>query len=219
LVEQHVEMRSCSTQAQRARQNCSAPCPSVSLASVPRAQRMEHESGCDGHSRPGHPRAERMGLQAFPPTPVLTPGGVQAFFFLFAQPNWTEGGEGGAGGVGGAAGLASGEGSFSTRPAVLAVEESTKQTKRRPAQHEQLRKCSMRCTLTCSASRGVSIGRQGHCDLEVLSCLGLSYTQSSILRNTETAPTHQYVSYLNAFPRCDPSMPGRPCCRFQGGVT
>jgi hypothetical protein len=43
------------------------------------------------------------------------------------------------------------------------------------------------------------------------------YTQSSVLRNTETAPTHQSVSYLNAFPRCDPSMPGRPyCCRFQG---
>jgi hypothetical protein len=45
----------------------------------------------------------------------------------------------------------------------------------------------------------------------------LLYTQSSILRNTETASTHQSVSYLNAFPRCDPSMPGRPCCRFQGG--
>jgi hypothetical protein len=42
------------------------------------------------------------------------------------------------------------------------------------------------------------------------------YTQSSILRNTETASTHQSVSYLNAFPRCGPSMPGRPCCRFQG---
>jgi hypothetical protein len=43
------------------------------------------------------------------------------------------------------------------------------------------------------------------------------YTQSSVLRNTETASTHQFVSYLNAFPRCDPSMPKRPCCRFQGG--
>jgi hypothetical protein len=42
------------------------------------------------------------------------------------------------------------------------------------------------------------------------------YTQSSILRNTETAPTHQSVSYLNAFHRCDPSIPGRPCCRIQG---
>jgi hypothetical protein len=42
------------------------------------------------------------------------------------------------------------------------------------------------------------------------------YTQSSILRNTEAAPTHQSVSYLNAFPRCDPSMPGCPCCRIQG---
>jgi hypothetical protein len=36
------------------------------------------------------------------------------------------------------------------------------------------------------------------------------YTQSSILRNTETAPTHQSVSYLNAFPKCDPSMPKCP---------
>jgi hypothetical protein len=43
-----------------------------------------------------------------------------------------------------------------------------------------------------------------------------TYTQSSILRNTETASTHQSVSYLNAFPMCDPSMPGRPCCRIQG---
>ena len=42
------------------------------------------------------------------------------------------------------------------------------------------------------------------------------YTQSSGLRNTETASTQQSVSYLNAFPRCDPSMPGRPCCRIQG---
>jgi hypothetical protein len=46
------------------------------------------------------------------------------------------------------------------------------------------------------------------------------YTQSLILRNTETASTHQSVSYrcryLNAFPRCEPSTPGRPCCRFQG---
>jgi hypothetical protein len=42
-----------------------------------------------------------------------------------------------------------------------------------------------------------------------------NYTQSSILRNMETAPTHQSVSYVNAFPRCDPSTPGRPCCRFQ----
>jgi hypothetical protein len=34
------------------------------------------------------------------------------------------------------------------------------------------------------------------------------------LRNkeTETAYTHQSVSYLNAFLRCDPSIPGRPCC-------
>jgi hypothetical protein len=44
----------------------------------------------------------------------------------------------------------------------------------------------------------------------------LPYTQSSILRNTETASTHQSVSYLNAFPRCDPPMPWCPCCRFQG---
>jgi hypothetical protein len=45
----------------------------------------------------------------------------------------------------------------------------------------------------------------------------LQYTQSSILRNTETAPTHhQSVSYLNnAFPRCDPSMPGRPAVGFR----
>jgi hypothetical protein len=51
----------------------------------------------------------------------------------------------------------------------------------------------------------------------VVALLHLSaYTQSSILRNTETAPTHQPVSYLNAFPRCDASMPGRPCCRVQG---
>jgi hypothetical protein len=44
------------------------------------------------------------------------------------------------------------------------------------------------------------------------------YTQSSvcILRNTETASTHQSVYYLNAFPRCDPSMPWRPCCQIQG---
>jgi hypothetical protein len=42
------------------------------------------------------------------------------------------------------------------------------------------------------------------------------YTQSSVLRNTETASTHQSVSYLNAFPRCDPSMPRRPCCQFPG---
>jgi hypothetical protein len=44
----------------------------------------------------------------------------------------------------------------------------------------------------------------------------IQYTQSSVLRNTETASTHQSVSYLDAFPRCDPSMPWRPCCRFQG---
>jgi hypothetical protein len=51
------------------------------------------------------------------------------------------------------------------------------------------------------------------CTLHVI----CAYTrQSSGLRNTETASTHQYVSYLNAFPRCDPSIPGRPCCRFQG---
>ena len=31
--------------------------------------------------------------------------------------------------------------------------------------------------------------------------LFLGYTQRSILRNTETASTHQFVSYLNAFPR------------------
>jgi hypothetical protein len=42
------------------------------------------------------------------------------------------------------------------------------------------------------------------------------YTQRSILSNTETASTHQFVSYLNAFSRCDPSMTGRPWCRFQG---
>jgi hypothetical protein len=42
------------------------------------------------------------------------------------------------------------------------------------------------------------------------------YTQSSILRNTETASTRQSVSYLNALPRCDPSMPGRRYCRIQG---
>jgi hypothetical protein len=36
------------------------------------------------------------------------------------------------------------------------------------------------------------------------------YTQSSILRNTETASTHQSVSYLNAFPRCDPFPGGLP---------
>jgi hypothetical protein len=42
------------------------------------------------------------------------------------------------------------------------------------------------------------------------------YTQSSILRNTEAAPTHQSVSYLNAFPRCDPSMPGRLAVDFRG---
>jgi hypothetical protein len=38
------------------------------------------------------------------------------------------------------------------------------------------------------------------------------HTQSSVLRNTETASTHQFVSHLNAFPRCDPSVPWRPCC-------
>jgi hypothetical protein len=43
-----------------------------------------------------------------------------------------------------------------------------------------------------------------------------AYTQSSILRNTETASTHQSVAYLNTFPRCDPSMPWRSCCRVQG---
>jgi recombination DNA repair RAD52 pathway protein len=44
----------------------------------------------------------------------------------------------------------------------------------------------------------------------------MAYTQSSVLRNKETASTHQSISYLNAFPRCDPSISGRPCCRFQG---
>jgi hypothetical protein len=32
---------------------------------------------------------------------------------------------------------------------------------------------------------------------------GYAYTQSSILRIMETSSTHQSVSYLNAFPRCD----------------
>jgi hypothetical protein len=36
--------------------------------------------------------------------------------------------------------------------------------------------------------------------------LNPKYTQSSVLRNTETASTHQSVSYLNAFPWCDPPM-------------
>ena len=49
----------------------------------------------------------------------------------------------------------------------------------------------------------------------LLSC-ELHYTQSLGLRNTETASTHQFVSYLNVFPRCGSTMSWRPCCRFQG---
>jgi hypothetical protein len=46
------------------------------------------------------------------------------------------------------------------------------------------------------------------------------YTQSSVLRNTETASTHQSVSYLNAFPRqVRPINAKAPLLSVSGGIA